>query len=118
MAGQHHRYNEHELGQNLGDDKGQGGLAYCVHGVTKSGTQLGNWTIMTTVLYSKGFLGGARVKEPACQCRRHKRYGFKSWVGKIFWWRKWQPTLVSAWRSPWTEEPGRLQCMGSQTQSK
>ena len=26
MAGQHHRFNEHELGQTPGDDEGQGGL--------------------------------------------------------------------------------------------
>ena len=24
-------------------------------------------------------------KEPACQCRRHKRCGFNPWVGKIPW---------------------------------
>ena len=30
-------------------------------------------------------------KEPACQCRRH---GFYSWVWKIHWRRKWQPTPV------------------------
>ena len=30
-------------------------------------------------------------KESACQCRRH---GFDSWVGKIPWMRKWQPTTV------------------------
>ena len=29
MTGRHHQCNEHELGQNLGDDKGQGGLACC-----------------------------------------------------------------------------------------
>ena len=33
-------------------------------------------------------------KEPACQCRRHKRPRFDSWVGKIPWRRKWQPTPV------------------------
>ena len=38
-----------------------------------------------------GFLGVASGKEPACQCRRHKRHGFDTWVGKIPW-RKWQPT--------------------------
>ena len=34
------------------------------------------------------------VKESACQCRRLKRCGFKPWVGKIPWSRKWQPTPV------------------------
>ena len=29
MAGLHHRCNEHELGQTLGDGEGQGGLASC-----------------------------------------------------------------------------------------
>ena len=33
-------------------------------------------------------------KESACQCRRHRRLGFDSWVGKIPWRRKWQPTPV------------------------
>ena len=39
-----------------------------------------------------GFPGGARGKEPSCQCRRHKRLGFDSWVRKIPWRRAWQPT--------------------------
>ena len=29
MAGQHQRWNEHELGQTLGDGEGQGGLGCC-----------------------------------------------------------------------------------------
>ena len=33
-------------------------------------------------------------KEPACQCRSHKRHGFDPWVGKIPWRRAWQPTPV------------------------
>ena len=32
---------------------------------------------------SMGFPGGVSSKEPACQCRRHKRHGFNPWVGKI-----------------------------------
>ena len=32
------------------------------------------------------------------------------WVGKMPWRRRWQPTP----EIPWTEEPGRLQSMGSQ----
>ena len=36
---------------------------------------------------------------------------FDPWVGKIPWRRKWQPTPVFF---PWSEEPGRLQSMGSQ----
>ena len=37
------------------------------------------------------FPGGDSGKESACQCRRCE---FDSWVGKIPWRRKWQPTPV------------------------
>ena len=42
----------------------------------------------------KIFSGGASGKEPACQCRRHKRPGFDPWVGKIPSRRAWKPTVV------------------------
>ena len=41
-----------------------------------------------------GFPGGARGKDPACWRRRCERCRFDSWVGKIPWRRKWQPTPV------------------------
>jgi len=41
-----------------------------------------------------GFPGGASDKELACQCRRHKRRGFDSWVRKMLWRKAWQPTPV------------------------
>ena len=41
-----------------------------------------------------GFPGGASGKEPACQCRRHKRRGFHPCVGKTPQRRAWQPTPV------------------------
>ena len=40
------------------------------------------------------FPGGPIDKEPACQCRRHKRYRFNPWVGKSPWSEAWQPTPV------------------------
>ena len=40
------------------------------------------------------YSGGASGEEPTCQCRRHKRHEFNSWVGKIPWERAWQPTPV------------------------
>ena len=52
-----------------------------------------------------GFPSGANDEEPACQCRRHKRHGFDPWVGKIPWWRAWQPIPIflpgeaHGWRS-------------------
>ena len=49
-----------------------------------------NWT----ELLNTGFPGCASGKEPACQCRRHKRCRFDPWVRKIPWRRAWQPTPV------------------------
>ena len=52
-------------------------------------------------------------KESACQCRRLR---FDSWAGKIPWRRAGQPSPVFLpGESPWTEEPGGLQPMGSQS---
>ena len=63
-----------------------------------------------------GFPGGASGKEPTCQCRRCKRSGFDPWVGKVPW-RGVMAThsSISAWRIPWTEEPGELQSKWSQS---
>ena len=56
-----------------------------------------------------GSPGGASGKEPACQCRRHKRRGFNPWVGKIPWRKYGNPLQYSclgnpiereAWQSP------------------
>ena len=41
-----------------------------------------------------GFPGGTSGKGPACQCRRHKRYGFDPWR------RAWQPTLAFLLENP------------------
>ena len=39
-------------------------------------------------------------KEPACQCRRHKRDRFDPWIGKIPWRRAWQPLQYSCLENP------------------
>ena len=55
-------------------------------------------------------------QESELQCRRP---GFDPWGGKIPWWRAWQPTPVFlSGESPWTEEPGGLQSMASQSQTQ
>ena len=62
---------------------------------------------------TQGFLGDAVVKKSACQCRRCRRQRFDSWVWKISWKRKWQPTPVFLpVKIPWTEEPGRYSPWG------
>ena len=68
------------------------------------------------VLY---YLGGASqvvlvVKEPAYQCRRHKRCRFDPWVSKILWRRAWQPTAIFLpGESFGQREPGGLQSIWS-----
>ena len=54
-------------------------------------TELSGKSALCCILY---FPSGASGKEPACQCRRHKRHRFHLWVGTIPWRRKWQPTPV------------------------
>ena len=91
--------------------------AWCaaIHGVTKSRTWLSNWTeiVVTvaqpfeyikthwivhlkvqTVRYVNYIPGGSEVKASACVCLQCGRPGFDSWVGKIPWRRRLQPTLV------------------------
>ena len=52
------------------------------------------WLFQKTLVALGGFPGGTSGKEPACQCRRHKRGGFDPCVGKIPWRRARQPTPV------------------------
>ena len=61
------------------------------------------------------FPGDASGEEPTCQCRRQKRHGFNRWG--------WGDPLekgmathssILAWRIPLSEEPSRLQPIGSQ----
>ena len=48
------------------------------------------WNLCSTV----GFPGSAYGKEPACQCKRCKRWGFDPCIRKISWGRVQQPTPV------------------------
>ena len=45
-------------------------------------------------IFEATFPGGSEVKVSACVCLQYERPGFDSWVGKIHWRRKWQPTPV------------------------
>ena len=52
-------------------------------------------------------------------CLQCRRPGFDPWVGETSWRREWAThSSILAWRIPWTEEPGRLQFMGSQSQTQ
>ena len=58
---------------------------------------------------SQGFPGSASGEEPACRRRRYKRHRFNPLEEGLA-----IHSSILAWRIPWTEEPGRLQSMGSQ----
>ena len=61
------------------------------------------------ILWLPKWLSG---KEPSCKAGDT---GSIPWLGRSSWRRKWQLTpSILAWEVPWTEEPGGLQCMGSQ----
>ena len=46
------------------------------------------------LIYILDFPGSTVVKNLPASAGRCKRHGFNPWVGKIFWRKKWQPTLV------------------------
>ena len=54
-------------------------------------------------------------KESACHCRRCRRHGFSPWVGRSSEGEMATHSSILAWKIPWTEEPGGLQSMRSQT---
>ena len=61
-----------------------------------------------------GFPGGTRAKEPAVKAGDVTDVTDVT-IGKIPWRRAWQPTPVFfPGESPWTEELGGLQSIGSQ----
>ena len=66
------------------------------------------------------FSGGARGKEPTCQCRR-QRCEFETWVGKMAWWRACSPLLYSCLENPMDRGPWQAtvhRVAQSQTQLK
>ena len=73
--------------------------------------------ISLVILYKhiRDFPGGANGKELTCQCRRPKRHWFDPW-GREDPLGKGMAThsRILPWRIPWTDEPGRLQSIGSQ----
>ena len=62
-----------------------------------------------------GFPGGASGNEATCQCRRHKRRRFNPRVREDPLQEKMTTHFsILAWTIPRTEEPGRMQSIGSQ----
>ena len=70
------------------------------------------------VFYSQASQVALVVKNPPANAgdRRHR---FDPWVKNIPWRRAWQPTPVFLpGEYPWTEEPGELESIGSQSQAQ
>ena len=113
MVQWHYWLEEHEFEQALGHGEGQGSLACCsLWGLNE--TWLSNWTT-TTAKYITGFPGGTSDKEPSCQYKKRQQMWVWS-LGQEDPLEEYMTTYFSttAWRIPWTEEPGGLQCIGLQ----
>ena len=74
--------------------------------------------VCTLLCKVQGFPGGASGKESSCQCQEMQEIRVRS--------LSWEDPLekevathssILAGEIPWTEEPGGLQCMGSQSQT-
>ena len=73
-----------------------------------------SWILPVVYLPSVLSPCGANGKEPACQCRKHKRGRFDPWIGK----NPLKEEMVThssilAWRIPWAAEHSGLQSVGS-----
>ena len=84
-----------------------------IHGVAKSQTRLSDWTDWTDN-WCLVLPQWHRGKESSCQAGDHENCGFSPWIRKLLWSTNGTPLHICAWKSPWTEEPGWLQSMGSQ----
>ena len=90
------------------------------YGGGKAGYEL-NFTERKQVLFlvwgwPKGSLWVKLAQKKTSYNSDGKESSCNSWIRKIPWRRKWQPTpSILAWKISWTEKPGRLQSMGFQS---
>ena len=72
---------------------------------------IGRW-ILYWLIHQGSSICKESLQRVCLQCQRH---GFGPWVGKIPWRRKMATgSSFLAWESPWTEDSGGRQSMGSQ----
>ena len=71
MVGWHHRLDGHEFEQALGVGDGQGSLHAAIHRVTKSWTQLSNWTEMNNAVNKTSKLIGIYRTTHPNNCNIH-----------------------------------------------
>ena len=112
MAGWHHWLGR-ESGWTPGVDDAQGGLACCDSWGRKESdtTEWLNWTcFIHWRLFIESLVAQMVKRLPAVQDTRVWSLGWEDPLEKAM--ATHSSTL--AWKIPWTEEPGRLQSMGSQ----
>ena len=102
MAGWHHWCEGHELGQTLGDGKGQGGLACCSPWDRK---------MSHTIRQLNNSNSNANGKNPPATVG-----DTETGVQTLGWEDPLEEIMethssIPAWRIPWVEEPGGLQSM-------
>ena len=70
---------------------------------------VGSWAAASLLSCTQLGTVALMLKEPTCQCRRHKRCRFSPWVGKIPLEKAMATTSsILDWKMPWTEEPSKL----------
>ena len=70
---------------------------------------VGSWAAASLLSCAQLGTVALMLKEPTCQCRRHKRCKFNPWVRKIPLEKELAThSSILAWKIPWTEEPSEL----------
>ena len=92
-------------------------LIYNISGIQQSDSVIYNICIYA-YFFRFFFYWASLVAQMQRICLKCGRPGLEPRVGTIPWRRVWQSTpIFLAGESPWTEEPGGLQSMGSQSQT-
>ena len=81
MVGWHHWLNRHESEQTPGDGEGQGSLACCSHGITKSQTWLSNWPELNWISFWWIHLC---ILSISCDYQNGNKLSSKIWSKKIW----------------------------------
>ena len=74
--------------------------------------------LLDVITVLSGFPGALMVKKPPANAGHVRDTGSIPGSGRLSWRRAWQPNpIFLPGESPWTEEPGGLQSIGSQSQT-
>ena len=111
MVEWHRRRYGHEFEQAPGDDERQGRLLCCSPWGHKESDMTERLTHTSYFVLRASQVGGASGKEPTCS---EGDLGSIPGLGRYPGEEMATPSIIVAWKIPWTEEPSGLQSMGSQ----